>query len=62
MVLPWAPLKIFLTASPEVRARRRYDELVGKGQTADLAGRSQEILIRDERDSNRATAPLRAGG
>ena len=37
VVLPWAPLKIFLTASPEVRARRRFDELVAKGQTVDLA-------------------------
>jgi cytidylate kinase len=59
VVLPWAPLKIFLTASPEVRARRRYDELVAKGQTADLAETLQEILIRDERDSSRATAPLK---
>jgi cytidylate kinase len=59
VVLPWAPLKIFLTASPEVRAQRRYDELVAKGQTVDLAATLQEILIRDERDSNRATAPLK---
>ena len=59
VVLPWAPLKIFLTASPEVRARRRYDELVAKGQTVDLAATLQEILIRDERDSSRATAPLK---
>ncbi len=59
VVLPWAPLKIFLTATPDVRARRRYDELVAKGQTVDLAATLQEILIRDERDSNRATAPLK---
>jgi cytidylate kinase len=59
VVLPWAPLKIFLTASPEVRARRRYDELVARGQTADLAQTLQEILVRDDRDSNRATAPLK---
>jgi cytidylate kinase len=59
VVLPWAPLKIFLTASPEVRARRRYDELVAKGQTVDLAATLQEILVRDERDSSRATAPLK---
>jgi CMP/dCMP kinase len=59
VVLPWAPLKIFLTASPEVRARRRYDELVAKGQTVDLQKTLQEILIRDERDSTRATAPLK---
>jgi len=59
VVLPWAPLKIFLTASPEVRARRRYDELVAKGQTVDLQKTLQEILVRDERDSTRATAPLK---
>jgi CMP/dCMP kinase len=59
VVLPWAPLKIFLTASPEVRARRRYDELVAKGQTVDLEKTLQEILVRDERDSTRATAPLK---
>ena len=59
VVLPWAPLKIFLTASPEVRAQRRYDELVAKGQTVDLAATLKEILIRDERDSSRATAPLK---
>jgi cytidylate kinase len=59
VVLPWAPLKIFLTASAEVRAQRRYDELVAKGQTVDLAATLQEILVRDERDSTRATAPLK---
>jgi len=59
VVLPLAPLRIFLTASPEVRARRRYDELLAKGQTVDLAATLQEILIRDERDSSRATAPLK---
>jgi cytidylate kinase len=59
VVLPWAPLKIFLTASPEVRARRRYDELVARGQTVDLQKTLAEILERDDRDSNRATAPLK---
>lgn len=59
VVLPWAPLKIFLTASPEVRARRRYDELVAKGQTVDLQNTLAEIIERDERDSSRATAPLK---
>jgi cytidylate kinase len=59
VVLPWAPLKIFLTASPEVRARRRYDELTGRGQTVDLASTLAEMLERDERDTNRATSPLR---
>jgi cytidylate kinase len=59
VVFPDAEVKFFLTASPEVRARRRYDELVAKGQTVDLAATLQEILIRDERDSSRATAPLK---
>ena len=59
VVLPWAPLKIFLTASPEVRARRRYDELVAKGQTVDLQKTLAEIVERDDRDSSRATAPLK---
>lgn len=59
VVLPDAPLKIFLTASAEVRARRRYDELVAKGQPVDLDKTLEEIRVRDERDSNRATAPLR---
>lgn len=59
VVLPWAPLKIFLTASAEVRARRRFDELVAKGQTVDLQKTLAEILERDERDSTRATAPLK---
>jgi cytidylate kinase len=59
VVLPWAPLKIFLTASPEVRARRRYDELCAKGEIVDLQNTLREILTRDERDSSRATAPLK---
>ena len=59
VVLPWAPLKIFLTASPEVRARRRYDELTAKGQTVDLAETLKELRVRDERDSQRAVAPLK---
>ncbi len=59
VVLPWAPLKIFLTASPEVRARRRYDELVAKGQQVDLASTLAELRERDERDSTRAAAPLK---
>ena len=59
VVLPTAPLKIFLTASPEVRARRRYDELTARGQTVDLAATLAEIVERDDRDTTRATAPLR---
>lgn len=58
-VLPNAQVKIFLTASVETRAKRRYDELIEKGQTADLETIKNEIAKRDERDSNRAIAPLK---
>ncbi len=58
VVFPGAEAKFFLTASVEVRARRRYDELVGKGAQVDLAATMADIQERDERDSNRAIAPL----
>jgi cytidylate kinase len=59
VVLPWAPVKIFLTASPEVRARRRYDELVARGAPVDLERTLAELMERDRRDETRAVAPLR---
>jgi cytidylate kinase len=59
VVLPWAPVKIFLTASDEVRAKRRYDELVQKGSTVDFASTLAELRERDHRDTTRATAPLK---
>jgi cytidylate kinase len=59
VVLPWAPLKIFLTASAEVRARRRHDELAARGETVDFVSTLAEMRERDERDSTRATAPLK---
>ena len=59
VVLPWAPLKIFLTASEEVRARRRWDELRARGSDVDLAATLAELRERDERDSKRAVAPLK---
>jgi cytidylate kinase len=59
VVLPWAPVKFFLTATPEVRARRRYDELVARGAQVDLAATLAELRARDERDERRAVAPLR---
>jgi cytidylate kinase len=59
VVLPWAPLKIFLTASPEVRARRRYDELTARGQSVDYASTLAELRERDQRDSSRPVAPLK---
>ncbi|MBR4642290.1 MAG: (d)CMP kinase [Selenomonadaceae bacterium] len=57
-VLPNADLKIFLTASVEERARRRFDELKAKGLTVDLAQIEKEISLRDKQDSEREIAPL----
>ena len=57
-VFPETPHKFFLTARPEVRARRRYDELVGKGQEADFESVLADSLVRDEQDSTRSDSPL----
>lgn len=59
IVFPSARLKIFLTASAEERARRRYNQLKDKGVGANLAALSLEIAERDRRDASRAVAPLR---
>jgi CMP/dCMP kinase len=59
VVFPTAGLKVFLTASAEERALRRYKQLKEKGLAASLAGLSQEILERDQRDAARSTAPLK---
>jgi 3-phosphoshikimate 1-carboxyvinyltransferase len=59
VVFPHAQLKIFLTASAEVRAQRRYNQLKEKGIPTTLEGLLADLLARDERDSNRAAAPLR---
>ena len=59
VVLPRADVKIFLTADPAVRAKRRCDEMVAKGQKADLAVILKEIEQRDHRDENRPIAPLK---
>jgi CMP/dCMP kinase len=58
VVFPDAEVKVFLDASTEVRARRRWLELRGKGTEADLQEVEREIRERDERDSTRAEAPL----
>jgi len=58
VVFPDAGLKIFLTASPEVRARRRYNQLRKKGINVTLSRLSVEIAERDRRDRERETAPL----
>jgi len=59
VVFPAAPLKIFLTASAEERARRRHKQLKEKGLTVNIADLSREIRERDLRDSSRPVAPLR---
>ncbi|WP_303901123.1 (d)CMP kinase [Thiohalomonas denitrificans] len=59
VVFPDAPAKIFLTASREVRAERRYNQLKQKGLDVNLPSLLREIAERDERDSNRSASPLR---
>ena len=59
VVLPKADVKIFLTAAPEVRAKRRYDELIAKGQSAKLETILKEIQQRDYQDTHRPIAPLK---
>lgn len=58
-VFPNADLKIFMTARPEVRAQRRYDELKAKGQDANLQDILQNVVDRDRQDSTRSVSPLR---
>ena len=59
VVLPKADVKIFLTADPEVRAKRRYDELIAKGQKANFETILKEIKQRDYQDTHREIAPLK---
>jgi cytidylate kinase len=59
VIFPDAGLKIFLTASPEERAQRRYKQLKDKGLDANLAALSLEIAERDRRDASRPIAPLK---
>lgn len=59
VVLPNADVKIFLTASPEERAKRRYKELIEKGQNAVFEDVLADVITRDHNDSTRATAPLK---
>lgn len=59
VVLPNADVKIFLTASAEERANRRYKELIEKGEQVIYDEVLRDIIIRDERDSSRAVAPLK---
>lgn len=59
VVLPDAPCKIYLTASDDVRAKRRFDELTAKGVECDLNEIKKDIIERDCRDMNRAISPLK---
>jgi len=58
VVFPGADLKIFLTARPEIRAERRYKQLIDKGIAANLSSLSRDLEERDARDRNRPVAPL----
>lgn len=59
VILPNAPLKVFLTASVSVRAKRRFLELTEKGEECDIKKIEADIRERDERDMTRETAPLK---
>jgi cytidylate kinase len=59
VVFPGADLKFFLFASPEVRGKRRYDELISKGEQITLQKTIEAVIQRDEQDSQRDLAPLR---
>jgi cytidylate kinase len=59
VVCPRADVKLFITAAPEERARRRHLELIERGEPAEFVRILEEIRRRDERDANRPTAPLR---
>jgi len=58
VIFPGAKLKVFLTASVEARAGRRYKQLIDKGFSANMEGLLADLQARDERDTNRAVAPL----
>ncbi len=61
-VLPDADVKVYLTASSAVRAKRRYNELKEKGTDCDLDEIEKDIIDRDYRDMHRENSPLKAGG
>ncbi|MGN8154732.1 (d)CMP kinase [Agrobacterium tumefaciens] len=62
VVCPEAPVKLYVTASPEIRARRRYDEIVAGGGTADYEAIFADVKKRDERDMGRSDSPLKPAG
>lgn len=59
VICPNADVKLFITASSEVRAKRRYDEFIAKGQSADYQQVLADVKARDERDANRKDAPMK---
>ena len=59
VVFPDAEIKLFMTADPKVRARRRYDELIAKGEQVSLEEIEENIRARDTLDQTRAISPLR---
>jgi cytidylate kinase len=59
VVCPQAPVKLYVTASPQVRAQRRYEEILAKGGTADYDEIAADVKKRDERDMGRADSPLK---
>lgn len=59
VVCPQAPVKLYVTASPEIRARRRYDEIVTGGGAADYEAIFTDVKKRDERDMGRSDSPLK---
>ncbi|KRB59237.1 cytidylate kinase [Rhizobium sp. Root708] len=59
VVCPQAPVKLYVTASPEVRAKRRYDEIISKSAPADFDAIFEDVKRRDERDMGRADSPLK---
>jgi cytidylate kinase len=59
VIFPDAPVKLFVTASPEARARRRHAELLARGVARDLAEVEAEMRARDAQDAGRSTAPMK---
>jgi cytidylate kinase len=62
VICPRAEVKLFVTASAEVRAKRRMEELLGRGMDVQFAQVLEDVRARDARDADRATAPMRAAG
>lgn len=59
VICPHADIKFFVTATPEIRAKRRYDEFIAKGMTANYEDVLKDVKIRDDRDANRKDAPMK---